>query len=304
MSACIPGARFNVSILTLISTIACASSSTIPTPEIPSPQSSNEKPSQPIITERNSSKSWQLTPTSDVQHYSTTVTTTVQQSAAPTIAIDTVTTRTEYSLSLTRSTTAVSLTGSIQAFTVRAGARIGTEDAMSSFPVSFAGHVQDHHLQLDILSPDHQTSASSVSCETPAKAALITIERNLFVTPMNLRAGLTWEDSLSSQICSRDILLNLTILRTYKVIGEGSSNGTSAIVVDVTEKTLSAGEGSQDQHRIIVNSQATKTGHLYLDAITGLLLNLSSETQTTLQIQASGKNQQFLQISKETTDHM
>ena len=304
MSICMPATRFQLALVSLIAVLACARSSTLPSPQIPSPQSSSEEPTQPVPQEESSSKSWQFSPTPELQHYNTLITTNIQQSTGQVVTTDSIITRVQYSLSLVRSIASISLTGSIETFSVQAGNRIGKDTIIPSFPVSFAGQIQNHEFQLNLASTNHSPMASSLPCETPARSALTTIQRNLFITPLQIHAGMTWRDSLSSTFCSGELLLNLTILRTYKVIGESVVNGIFVVAVDLTEKTLSAGEGSQNQHRIIIHSNGLKSGHVYLDATTGLLLSFSSETRTTLQIQSSGKLQQFLQNSKEITTLM
>ncbi len=285
-------------VITFVGALACARPSTLPSPEIPSSEPSTEILSQPI-PEKSSSKSWQLSPTTDTRRYTTVVTTNIQQTDG---TRDSITTRAQYSLTIARSTTSTLLSGSIDAFTVQAGNRIGGNPPMASFPMPFTGEVQDHALKLNVT--DRSQSTSSLPCDNPATSAVTAVERNLFITPLQLQAGMTWQDSLSTSSCSGQLPLNLTILRSYKVLGESSFEGLPAITVEVTEKTLSTGEGSQDQHRIIVNGEGLKSGRFYLDTTNGSLISSSSNTHTTLQIQSSGRTQQFTQDSKETTTRM
>jgi len=299
MNARVMITRFQLTIVTLVGLFACTRPSTISGPQIPSTQVSS-----PESNEKNSLKSWQISPTSETQHYSTLVTTTIQQLTTAQAATDSITTRARYNLNITQLASSVSLTGSVEAFVLQAGNRISSEAMVSSFPVLFTGQIQNHQLKLDVISNDHSATTSTLSCEIPGKTALTMVQRNLFVTPLHLQPGMIWQDSLLSTSCSGSLELNLTILRNYRVIGESIFNGTSAIVVDITEKTLSAGEGSQDQHRLIIKGEGLKSGRLYLDQTTGILLSLSSETHTTLQIQTSGQIQHFLQISRETTIRM
>jgi hypothetical protein len=299
MNARVVITRFQLTIVTLVGLFACTRPSTISGPQIPSTQVSS-----PESNEKNSLKSWQISPTSETQHYSTLVTTTIQQLTTAQAATDSITTRARYNLNITQLASSVSLTGSVEAFVLQAGNRISSEAMVSSFPVLFTGQIQNHQLKLDVISNDHSATTPTLSCEILGKTALTMVQRNLFVTPLRLQPGMIWQDSLLSTSCSGSLELNLTILRNYKVIGESIFNGTSAIVIDITEKTLSAGEGSQDQHRLIIKGEGLKSGRLYLDQTTGILLSLSSETHTTLQIQTSGQIQHFLQTSRETTIRM
>jgi hypothetical protein len=280
---------------------ACIRSSTLPEPETPGTQTVRSQPAQPQPEETNLSRSWQISPTSEIQHYSTLVTTTVQQSGIPERVIDTVTTRTQYSLGITRSANSELLTGSIDAFITQNGTRIGASPEIISFPVVFAGQIQNHQLQLEPTSISHSPIGSTLPCGIPGKTALNVIVRNLFIPPLHLQSNMTWQDSLSSTSCNGSLELNLATSRNYKVIGESTFNTIPVITVDITEKTLSTGEGSQDQHTLIVKGETLRSSRAYVDVITGILLGLSSETHTTLQIQASGQVHQFIQTSKETT---
>ena len=285
-------------VIALVAVLACARPSTLPVPKTPSTQPPDSGSPQSIQRENNSPKFWQLSPTSEDQRYSTVITTTIQQKVGEVTVFDSVTTRAQYSISFTHSATEVLLSGLIQAFTAQAGTRIGTGTAISSLPVAFTGQIQNHELQLNILN-SNRLSTASLPCEMPATTALTAVQASLFVTPLHLQTGMTWQDSLSSTSCSGNFPLNLTILRTYKVLGQSFINNIPVIAIDLTEKTLSAGEGSQGQHRIIINGQAAGSGQLYLDTSTGALISFSSDTQTTLQIQSSGRTQQFLQNSKQ-----
>jgi hypothetical protein len=296
--------RYQLIVVVLLGSLACTRPSTVPEPPLPSTQASSPEPIESRSGERRSSRFWQISPTSETQHYTTSVTTSIQQSAATQITMDSVTTKAQYDVSITHSANSVSLTGSIQAFSVQAGNRIGSDAGLSSFPISFNGSIRTHELRLDVINTDRSTTPPALSCGTPSRTALTVVQRNLFVTPLQLQSGMTWQDSLVSNSCSGSLELNLAITRNYKVVGESTSDGISVIVIDLIEKTLSAGEGSQDQHRLIIKGEGVKSGRLYVDEKTGALFSLSSETRTILQIQTSGKTQQFLQISKEVTTRM
>jgi hypothetical protein len=300
MNAHSPTIRAQLSILAVAFIAACTHPSTVSSPEIPTSEPTRTATPQPALPEGNSSKEWQLSPTAEPQRYTSTITTSIQQSSGPTAVRDTITTRAQYDLSMSRSNVETSFTGSIQNLTVQAGKRIGNKDLTPLFPINFSGSMRSHDLQVDVTNPDH----SSLPCEIPARTTLGVVQRNLFTTPVDIRAGMTWQDSLSSTTCSGSLELNLIILRTYKVIGESMLNGHSTIAIDINERTFSSGEGSQENHRIIVTGQGSRLGHLYLDTTTGLLLSLSSEIHTRLDVQISGITQQFTETSTELTNRM
>lgn len=287
-----------------LSFLACTRPSTLPEPQASPTEASAPESSRSLPAEKTSSGSWEISPTSEIQHYSTLITTSIQQSAAGQTSSDSITTRAQYGLSTTRSANLIILTGSIEAFAIQTGNRIGSDSTSESYPVSFAGRIINHQLQLDITRNISPAVSTTLPCGLPARTALTVIERNLLITPLHLQSGASWQDSLTSTACSGSLELNLTIFRNYRVLGENVFNGIPALVIDVTEKTLSTGEGSQDQHRLIVKGQALKSGRFYLDKINGSIINTLSETHTTLEITTSGRVQQFIQISKEMTNRM
>lgn len=295
---------FQLSLVTLVGLLACTQPSTVPEPRLPSPQVSNPDPNGAQPVETGSSKSWRMSPTSETQHYSTLISTGIQQSTAGQISRDSITIKAQYNIGTTYASGSISLAGSIDSFVIQAGNRIGSEAVPVSFPVFFTGQIVNHELQLNLTGNAQSSAITSLPCGTPAKTALTMIQRNLFVTPLQLQSGMTWQDSLSATSCSGSLLLNLTILRNYTIIGESTFHGIPALVVDITEKTLSNGEGSQDQHRLMIKGQGSMSGRLYIDRTTGSVLSLSSETRTSLQIQASGRLQQFMQTSTEITTRM
>jgi hypothetical protein len=284
----------------LLYTLACVRPSTFPAPETPPSQPTQEQPPPSIPKPINSSASWQLSPTSESRRYNTVSTTSIQKVGETDQALDSITTRAQYHLSTIRSSTSAAFTGSIDSFTSQTGNRIGNELMNFSFPIPFAGQIQNHQLQLDVRNGSRSTEISSIPCALPGQTMLANVERNLFLTPLQLQAGMVWEDTLTSTSCNGEITLHLTTIRNYKVLDETSLNGISVIAIDLTEKTLSIGEGSQNQHRILVTGEGNGSGRLYLDPGTGLLFNFSAQIQTTLHIQTSGRLQQFLQISKQT----
>jgi len=296
--------RFYLLIPGVIALFSCTRPSTVPESGPISPQESAQDstvPTKPL--EKGSPRSWKFSATSEPQHYNTTETTTIQQSLATSTSTDSITTSARYTLSVTRSASLTSFAGSIDTFSRQAGNQIGFDLTSISFPVSFTGEIQNHELKLDVTGNSH-TSESSPICALSARSTFTVIRRNLYTVPPVLETGMTWQDSISTTSCKGLLELNLTSWRTYTVIGESTVNGKSVLEVDIKERTLSTGEGSQDQHRLIVQGDDTGSGQLYLDDITGSLVSLSFENHTTLHIQSSGRQQQFLQNSRTKTNRI
>lgn len=294
--------RFSL-VFILAATGSCTRPSTLPEPQSSPVIPETPEPVVPSPAKGNTTKLWQLSPTTEPQRYTTFISTIVQQQSVTPPVSDSVKTTTRYSIGVMRSPNSASITGIIESFEIKAGNRIGSDTIEASFPASFNGQIRNHELSLD-LANSRSNSSSALSCQSTEKNALTTIQRNLYTIPFQLQNGMTWQDSLSSTSCSGPLELTLTTIRNYKVIGETTFNAVPAILVAITEKTLSEGEGSQDQHRVMITSEAQKSGNMYLDEVTGTLLNVISETHTTIQIQTSGRTQQFLQTSRETTTRM
>lgn len=281
----------------LITGCATSSSTPVSTSPTPLPETLPEVPAKTHPT----TAPWRITPTSQTQSYSARLTTTVIQTDTASIARqDSFKIHTTYSISTLRNADIISFSGSITDFSIESVLNQAREQK-PSLPVSFSGTSSNHGMRLEIAISSTQTA---MLCEDPSQTLLKTIHRNLIVLPLQLTPGQTWKDSTVSVICSGSLPLNVTSVRISSVIGEAQLNDTKAIVIDQNERTFSKGEGSQGQHRILVEAQGTTTRRFYIDQVSGSLLNSTATSSSSLSIQSSGRNQHFKEFSTEITERL
>ena len=206
--------------------------------------------------------------------------------------------RTRFTLLTGTASGSTSFLGSIEALTTDSPARIGQPAALAVFPISFTGHVINGTITLDAL--NGQSAVASMQCSNPAVSALNVIQRNVIILPAQLTQGMTWRDSTSAAGCSGSIPITTVSIRNYRVIEEADVSGRRAIAIERTEKTLSTGEGSENQHRVFLRTEATGNTKIYVDRLTGALLSSQGEQHGDITV-AAGRAQRFKQTVKETT---
>ncbi len=282
-------------VLTAASLNGCAVSSS--PPSLPSPvQTPEEEPAMPVIGSR-SPTSWRITPTSHPTAYSVVRTTTTSQAENPRSQGDSVTLRVDYSVAITRTSDSIFFAGSVINFDILRS-NGDPEPMQIQLPFSFAGKVGNNVISTDIT---NGIRSDTMPCENISLTALGTIQHNIFLPPLQLNSGQAWGDSTSTNLCAGTLPINLSVVRTSKVIGEGDFDGVPSLIIDQNERTFSKGEGSQGQHRIVVEGFGITSGRIYLDRISGKLLSSRMTNQTTLSVRSSGRNQQFVENSTETT---
>lgn len=285
------------SALLLITVAGCTR--TVPTPEpAPRPADSTQPLSStsPII---GPGSRWRITSSIEPQEYSSIVNTTLELDSASARIHDTVTVHTRFTLSLKRLPTSVTISGSIEAFSIAAGNRVGAPTQLIVLPLSFSGQVNARGLTLKRVAG--QTSGQTTDCVNPGITAISTVQRNLVIVPEELQRGASWTDSSSTTGCSGSIPVIVTSIRTYSILGETEYAGDSAIALKKTDRTYFNGEGAQDQHRIIVKGEGSGSGVLYVTRSTGMMIDYESKHNTVVTITSSGQNQRFIQIVKEKT---
>jgi hypothetical protein len=242
--------------------------------------------------------SWKITPTVQSRSYSSLLTTVITQTDAPTSRRDSLAIQTLYSISITRSSDAIIFSGSIEAFTVHGNS---TASEVTDFvtPTTFTGKLNDHTISSRIFNADRLQNNGD--CENAAQTSLKIIQRNIFALPLEITAGQAWTDSTSSTLCSGALRITSTVVRTLTVIEESELEGIPVLVLDDSERTFSKGEGSQEQHRIVVESRGLTNGHLYVNLSSGQLLTANTTNKTSVSIESSGRVQHFMQNSTEVT---
>lgn len=265
------------------------------------PPSPDTTPASPIEIERtNKATFWKITPDEQPQKYSSDITTIISQTDLSMGRRDSLVAQALYSISMTRTFDSLSFKGAITSFILE-----GNSDSQASnfvTPVGFTGRLSSHTLSARI-SKSNPTQEES-ECDNIAQTTLNVVQRNIFILPLELKAGQTWTDSTSTFACSGDLPTAGFIIRTLRVVGESEHEGIPVLVLEKNEKTFSKGEGSQGQHRIFIETQGLANGRLIIHRDSGLLLAANTTNKTAISIQSSGRIQHFLQTSTEITQRI
>ena len=238
----------------------------------------------------SSHDSWFLHPVDQQHRYrSSTVSTIVMDQPATSLHDSTLLTA-DFTLSLNRESRPASYSVTIQTFLLKALTRVSSSTVFElSSPVSFTGHLEPGQMSLSI----------PVDCSSQVSSALSTIRRSLVLAPLQLRRGQVWSDSTSLVACSGSIPVTLIVVQSYRVIGETSSGDRNGILLERSDKTISAGEGADGQHRIQLKSEGTGQVQLLIDSVTGVLLEATGANTTLATVTSSGRSQRFTQATRE-----
>jgi hypothetical protein len=269
----------------------CASAN--PSPSLPGPE--REAPpaavEAPVVSGRSE---WTISPDDQVGVYSSVTSMSVELASPTGIVRDTLSSQVEFALSISRSAGAPRFRGSITSMSTQAGSTIGSSLQPQQLPFTFSGRIENGKLLLEPV-PGEPVSVLT-DCSNAALAAIPAIGRIVVLPPLQLLRGASWTDSTTVSTCAGSIPVTLTLLRTYRILGEGSS-GT--ILVERTDRSLSTGEGAQDQHRVTIRGDGTGSARLELDSRTGALVEAQGEGMTTVDVTSSGRTQRFTQRLRE-----
>lgn len=272
----------------------CTRSSSTSGPSDLPPVISTSPSSVPTTASRGT---WTLTADTHIHRYTSTIRTNLELHSQTGPTRDSISQVFTFNLAITPLPPSITLSGTVEAFSAQSGSRItGPADPVLT-PFHFTGQVTNGAA---ILKPEPLASTASPSnCTNPALAILSAIQRTVILTPQELTSGMTWTDSSSMDLCSGTIPVTATTTRVYRVIGEVNHPKGRLLLVERTEKTITAGEGSQQQHRVILTSEGTGSARLYLDPKTGRLVETEGSYRTTLTVNTSGRTQTFTQAIRE-----
>ena len=285
----------------LILTAACSSASSTAAPPGTMPQPASEPAATTparIPPVSGVSRSWTITGSTQPSKYTSITSVTLELISDSAIAHDQLIEHTNFTLLTGSASGSTSFLGSIDAHSIETGARIGATEFPQTLPISFTGHIISGAVILDAL--NGQIVTDSIQCSNPVLSAITTIEHNIIILPSQLSTGMSWTDSTTSVSCSGTIPFFTASIRSYKVIGETEHANKTGILLERNDRVTSTGEGSQDQHRVLIRGDGTGSGRVYIDHTTGALLEAEGEMRTNL-IVTMGKSQRFVQTSREKT---
>jgi len=144
-----------------------------------------------------------------------------------------------------------------------------------------------------------QGAAASGLCSV-LESTVATDLRNLLPRfPDSLLIGQTWKDSADVSGCQAGIPMKSRYVRTFRVVGEAKQDSLPVLVVQRADSVSAHGEGSQQQHRVILDAIGTGGATYYLDFIRGQVVRLDLNQNSNLAITASGRTTRFRQNARE-----
>ena len=280
--------------LIFLAIVACTRSASSPAGLPPEPLVGNHPASSPVVIRPG--KSWTLTADSSPRHYLSTAQTTVELADSATIR-DQVTRRVVFNLAFSTSSSGTRAVASIHEVSLSAGNRIGPSLPPVSLPFTIEGQIADGSLALQTATG--QSGPGVLDCNNPVMAAFPSLQRAIVITPATVNSGMTWRDSSSTSSCSGSVPVSLTIIREYQVLGSSSYSGMPSILLERREIASFKGEGSQNQHRILISGTGTASSQIHLHPVSGQLMSLDGEHQADLVVISSGRLQKFRQVTRE-----
>ena len=245
------------------------------------------------VTPLSTHSAWTIHPTAELHAYRSTISTLLELADSAGLEKDSITSTTDFTLSIIENSEALSYSATIAAFSFQGGPKTGTTAVTSQLPFSFSGRL--HQGKLTINPITGRSGELSVDCSNEVLSAIPVIQRAVATVPLALQKDMTWSDSTTANICSGSIPLTSVTSRHFRVIGEVSRG----ILIERKEHTASAGEGAQGQHRLRIRSSGTGTAQLIIDARTGALRESTGTHTASVIVTASGRDRQFTQTTRE-----
>ena len=274
-------------ILALLFLASCRGSSSTGTGPAPV-RTPEPAPSAPHITARDQ---WTITPVATRHRFTSVINTAIELHDAGEIQRDSLVSSFTYSLGTQRSGESISYSAQLESMSLRGGARTTAPVSTLTSPFSFSGQLEKNRISTDSAFTD---------CSDDALAAIPVVQRALVVTPLVLHKDMTWRDSVSSATCSGSIPVTTVTVRNYRVLGET----LRGILIERHDRTTATGEGSQGQHLIRLRTDGSGIAEITIDSESGELLQAVSTSQTTAVINASGRDQRFVQAVRERIDRL
>jgi hypothetical protein len=269
----------------LLSVLAACASPKVPISGIPAPSPTVPAPSTP------SSSTWSFTYAAGVLSYQVSRTATIESQSDSSSHTELSNNLTHELLSLEVAGDTVRFTAAIDTFTTATQGSIGPVQAVK-LPIQLAGSLLHDSLAIS-------NDSISESCN-PAQSILATDLRNLLISfPVKLDQGATWRDSTAVKGCLGMISTMVTASRSFVVAGETTYEGRLVIAVQRADTIHAHGEGSQQQHQLILDATGSGTAVYYLSPGDGQVVRIGTEQNLDLAITASRQVHRFKQSSKQ-----
>ena len=264
----------------------------------PGPRSGDSPANPPEL--KHEITSWTIFPVAQEHHYTSVTTAVLESTGFSGASRDTVLSTIDFSLFIERNVVPASYSATIAAVSIRGGPRTAGSTLSPtnlSLPFIFTGRIEANRITLDLPKLHTETPAS---CSSEILSAIPVIQRSLVLVPLQLRTGMAWTDSTRTSVCSGPLMVLLTSVRTYQVRGQTIARSRPVILLEQQNRTSFTGDGTQEQHRIHVRGEGSGKAQLMVDAVSGDLIDTTSDHTTVLIVTSSGRDQRFTQTSRES----
>ena len=271
----------------LLCVLAACASPGVPVTGTPIPPSPPTAPA-PITP---SSRSWSFTYAAGALFYEVSRTATIESQSDSSSHVELSNNVTHELLNLEIASDTLRFTAAIDTFATATQGSIGPAQAVN-LPVQLTGSLLHDSLAIS-------NDSIHESCN-PAHSALSTDLRNLLIPfPVKLDQGATWKDSTAVKGCVGMISTIVTASRSFVVAGETTYEGRPVLAVQRADTIHAHGEGSQQQHQLVLDADGTGTAVYYLSPADGHVVHLGTEQDLELAITTSGQVHRFKQRSKQ-----
>lgn len=130
-------------------------------------------------------------------------------------------------------------------------------------------------------------------------AGVLQPTRELFVsTPLSLRAGSSWSDSLSYTICRDSVPLQVRSARSFKVVGAERRQEVVVVLVDRTSTVTMLGEGTQFGETLKIAAEGSGTMRLELRLDDGSVFAALGEAELKMTMRGRRRSQDLKQHTR------
>jgi hypothetical protein len=149
---------------------------------------------------------------------------------------------------------------------------------------------------IQVMSP---IAGPTGSCDVIA-ATIVRAQTLLPKIPNHLTAGDHWRDSTITTGCRGSIPARSQTMSDYVVLGDTTLGITTALQIHRTDSLRVSGEGSDGQHRIILDATGSGVADLYLNTASGRLVSSHNAQTSYINVTTSGRRTQFVQHVNES----
>lgn len=232
--------------------------------------------------------------------YTSSLTTTLELTGTGDTVNDSIVFTADYTISASSLLPATRIRGSVNRVSVQAGSRIGTPPVDSlPFPFSFTGSIVGSLPQPDSVAGN--PASPPLTCANSELAALAPLYQILTVLPATIPATGIWADSSTVPMCSGRIPVELTVLRTFRLLGESREEGRRTLLIERTARTRSTGNGSEGQHHVALATEGSGADTLRVDSQSGVLLASVGQYSSRVAVTSSGRTREFRQLVRQRT---